>query len=72
MSLSGPNSLLFLQLLIVLITRSEVNVCAISNGFLSVSLVTNRVSLEEVCLPNFQMLNLVDSRLDMRFIFHRR
>ena len=33
LSLSGPNALLFLQLLIAFITRSEVNVCAISNGF---------------------------------------
>ena len=56
MSLSGPNALLFLQLLIALITRSAVNVCAISIGFLLVSLVTKRVSLEEVCLPSFEVL----------------
>ena len=30
---SGPNGLLFLQLLIAFITRSAVNVRAISNGF---------------------------------------
>ena len=30
---------------------------AISIGFLLVSLVTNRVSLEEECLPSFEMLN---------------
>ena len=57
LSLSGPKALLFLQLLIVFITRSAVNVCAISNGFLLISLVTTRVSLEEVCLPSFKLLN---------------
>ena len=46
-SLSVPNALLFLQLLIALVTMSAVNVSAISIGFLLVSLVTNRVSLEE-------------------------
>ena len=57
LSLSGPKALLFLQLLIALLTRSVVNVCAISNDFLFVSLVTNRVSPEEVCLPSFDVLN---------------
>ena len=56
-------ALLFLQLLIVFITMSAVNVRAISNGFLLVSLVTTRVSLEEVCLPNC-WLNLVASCMD--------
>ena len=50
------------------ITRSAVNVRDISNGFLLVSLVTTRVSLEEICLPNFEVLNcwlnLVASCLD--------
>ena len=68
LSLSGPKALLFLQLLIALLTRSVVNVCAISKDFLFVSLVTNRVSLEEVCLPSFDVLNcwlnLVVSCLD--------
>ena len=68
LSLSGPKALLFLQLLIALLTRSVVNVCAISKDFLFDSLVTNRVSLEEVCLPNFDLsncwLNLVASCLD--------
>ena len=68
LSLSGPNALLFLQLLIGLLTRSVVNVCAISMDFLFVSLVTNRVSLEEVHLPSFDVLNcwlnLVASCLD--------
>ena len=68
LSLSGPKPLLFLQLLIALLTRFLVNVCAISKDFLFVSLVTNRVSLEEVCLPSFDVLNcwlnLVASCLD--------
>ena len=36
---------------------SAVDVSAISIGFLLVSLVTNRVSLEEECLPNYEVLN---------------
>ena len=55
--LSGPKALLFLQLLIALLTGSVVNVSAISKDFLFVSLVTNQVSLEEVCLPSFDVLN---------------
>ena len=57
LSLSGPKALLFLQLLIAFITRSVVNVRTISNGFLLVSHVTTLVSLEEVCLPSFEVLN---------------
>ena len=57
LSLSGPKALLFIQLLIAFITRSAVNVRAISNGFLLVSLVTNRVSLEEECLLSIDVLN---------------
>ena len=57
LSLSGPNALLFLQLLIVHVTMSAVNVSAISIGFLLVSLVTNRVSLGEECLHSFEALN---------------
>ena len=57
LSLSRPNALLFLQLLIALVTMSAVNVSSISIGFLLVSLVTNRVSLEEECLPSFEVLN---------------
>ena len=68
LSLFGPKALLFLQLLIALLTRSVVNVCAISKDFLFVSIVTNRVSPEEVCLPSFDVLNcwlnLVASCLD--------
>ena len=55
LSLSGPNASLLIQLLIVLLTRPVVNVCA--KDFLFVSLVTNQVSLEEVCLPSFDVLN---------------
>ena len=36
---------------------SVVNVSAISIGFLLYSLVTNRASLEEECLPRFEVLN---------------
>ena len=68
LSLSGPEDLLLLQLLIALLTSSVVNVCTISKDFLFVSLVTNRVSLEEICLPSFDVLkcwlNLAASCLD--------
>ena len=68
LSLSGPKALIFLQLLIALLIRYVANVCAISKDFLFVSIVTNRVSLEEACLPSFDMLNcwlnLVASCLD--------
>ena len=57
LSLSGPNALLFIQLLIALVTMSAVKVSAISIGYLLVSLVTNRVSLKEECLPSFEVLN---------------
>ena len=68
LTMSGPNALLFLHLLIACITRSAVNVRAIYNGFLVVSLITTQVSLEEVCLSSFEVLNcwlnLVPSCLD--------
>ena len=48
---------LFLQLLIALITRSALNVRAISKGFLLFSSVNTLVYLEEVCLPSFEVLN---------------
>ena len=54
LSLSGPNTLLFLRLLIALVNMSAVNVSAISIGFLLFSFVTN---LEEECLPSFEVLN---------------
>ena len=64
LSLSGPNTLLFLQLLITLVTMSAMNVTAISIGFLFVSFVTNWISLEEECLTSFEVLNLAASCLD--------
>ena len=53
--LSGPKALLFLQLMIALLTRSVVNVCAISKDFLFVSLVTinsfnSSPQLGDICL----------------------
>ena len=57
LSLFGPKALLFLQLLIAVLTISVVNGYVISKDFLFVSLVTNRVSLEKVCLPSFDVLN---------------
>ena len=46
-----------LTILTALITMSAVNVSSISIGFLLVCLVANRVSLEEECLPSFEVLN---------------
>ena len=57
LSLSGPNDLIFLQFLIALVTMSAVNDSTISIGFLLIFLVTNRVSLQEECLPRFEVLN---------------
>ena len=59
LSFSGTNALLFLLPLIALVTMSAVKVSAISIGFLLVFLVTNRVSLEEECLPSFEVLRTV-------------
>ena len=60
LSLSGPNALLFIQLLITFITTFASSPM--------VSLVTTWVSLEEVCMPSFEVLNcwlnLVASCLD--------
>ena len=62
----GPKGITIATALDYFITRSAVNVRAIFNCFLLVSLVTTRVSLEEVCLPRFVVLNcwLVDSWWD--------
>ena len=49
--------LLFPQLVIALLIITVVNVCTISKDFLSVSLVTNQVSLVEVCLPSFDVFD---------------
>ena len=51
MSLSGPKTLVLLQLLIPLITWSVVNVNADITDFRFISLDTSRVSWQEVCLP---------------------
>ena len=58
LSLSGPKALLFLQLLIAFIIRSAVNVFP----------VTTRVSLEEVCMPNFEVWWLAAWTMRTRFI----
>ena len=58
LSLSGPNARVLLQLLIPLVTWSVVNVTAEVKDFHLISLDTNRVSREEVCLPRFDHLVL--------------
>ena len=61
LSLSGPKALISLQILIALITRYAVNVCAIFKDFVSVN---NRVSPEEVYLDGWMVLDgYVDSNL---------
>ena len=57
LSLSGPNARVLLQLLIPLVIWSVVNVTAEVNDFRLISLDTNRVSREEVCLPSFEVVN---------------
>ena len=53
----GPKARVFLQLLIPLVTWSVVYVTAEVSDFSLISLDTNRVSLEEVCLPGFEVVN---------------
>ena len=48
---------MLLQLLIPLVTWSVVNVTAEVNNFHLISLDTNRVSQEGVCLPSFKVVN---------------
>ena len=57
LSLSGPKAREFMRLLIPLVTWSVVNVIAEVNKFRLTSLDTNRVSLEEGCLPSFEVVN---------------
>ena len=57
LSLSGPKARVLLRLLISLVTWSIVNVTAEVNNFRLISLDTNRVSREEVCLPSFEVVN---------------
>ena len=52
-----PKTLVLLQLLILLITWSVVNVTADINDFRFISQHTIRVSREEVCLPSFDVVN---------------
>ena len=51
-----PRALVLLQLLIPVITWSVVNFTADINDFRFISLDTNRVSREEVCLPSFDVV----------------
>ena len=57
LSLSGPKARVLLQLLIPLVTWSIVNITAEVKYFRLISLDTNRVSREEVCLPRFELVN---------------
>ena len=58
LSLSGPKARALLQLLIPLVTWSVVYyVTAEVKDFRLISLDTNRVSREEVCLPSFEVVN---------------
>ena len=57
LSLSGPKDRMLLQLLIPLVAWSVVNVTAEVKDFRLISLDTNRVSREEVCLPSFEVVN---------------
>ena len=56
LSLSRPNALVLLQLIIPLVTWSVVNVTAVVNDFL-IYLDSNRISREEVCLLSFEVVN---------------
>ena len=57
MSFSGPKARVLLQLLIPLVTWCVVNVTAEVKDFRLISLDTNLVSREEVCLPSFEVVN---------------
>ena len=57
LSLSGPKARVLLQLLIPLLTGSVENVTADVNDFRLISLDTNRVSREEMCLRSFEVMN---------------
>ena len=57
LSLSGPKARVLLKLLIPLVTWSVVNVTAEVKDFRLISLDTNRVSREEVCMPSFEVVN---------------
>ena len=57
LSFSGPKVRMLLQLLIPFVTWSVVNISAEVNDFRLISLDNNPVSREEVCLPNFDVVN---------------
>ena len=57
LNLSGPKPRVLLQLLIPLETWSVVNITAEVNDLCLISLNSNRVPREEVCLPRFEVLN---------------
>ena len=55
LSSSSPKARVLLQLLIPLVTWSVVNVTAEVNDFRLISLDTNRLSREEVCLTSGEL-----------------
>ena len=57
LSFSGPKARVLLQLLIPFVTWSVVNVTTEVKYFRLISLDTDRVSREEVCLPSFEVVN---------------
>ena len=57
LSLSGPKARVLLLLLNPLVTWYVVNVTAGVKYFRLISLDTNRVSREEMCLPSFEVVN---------------
>ena len=57
LSLSAPTARVLLQLLIPLVTWSVVHVTAEVKDSRLISLDTNRVSREEVCLTSFEVVN---------------
>ena len=56
LSLSCSKARVLLQLLIPLVTLSVVNDTHVVNNFGLISLDTNRVSREEVCLSSFEVV----------------
>ena len=56
LSLSCSKARVLLQLLIPLVTLSVVNDTHVVNNFRLISLDTNRVSREEVCLSSFEVV----------------
>ena len=57
LSLPGPKARALLQLLIPFVTWSVINVTTEINNFRLISLYTNRVFREELCLPSFEVVN---------------